>query len=112
MAITTLTDEVPEGGTQILTCQFVDEDGNTVTPNTVQTSLTDASGTVVNSRDAESQTPATTITVVYSGNDHDLTVNADPERIFLVSFEYDSSSGSDLPASAQRRYYIANQIKA
>jgi len=112
MAITLLTAEVPERGTQILTCQFVDEDNTTVVPGTVQTSLTDGSGNVVNSHDEDSATCATTITVVYSGNDHDLTVDSDQNRIFLIQWTYTSTAGSNLPASAQRRYYIADQVKA
>lgn len=113
MAITELTPEVPERGTQILTLQFEDENDVTVVPNTVQTSLTDGAGNIVNSHDGDSQTPATTLTVVYSGDDHDLTVNADQERVFLVYWEYNSATaGSNLPASAQRKYYITNQVKA
>ena len=112
MAITLLSAEIPERGTQVLSCQFVDDNSVTVVPLTCQTSLTDASGTVVNSHDEDSATCATTITVVYSGDDHDLTVNDDQERIFLVQWTYTSTAGSALPASAQRRWLISDQVKA
>ena len=112
MAITTLTDEVPERGTQILTVAFKDEDGTATTASSIVTSLTDGSGTVVNSHDEDVRTAGTTITTVYSGDDHDLTINDDPERIYLVEWVYTSDAGTGLPGSAQRRYYISNQVKA
>ena len=112
MAITTLTNEVPERGTQILTISFLDEDDAATTASSIITSLTDGDGHVVNSHDEDTQTAGTTLTVVYSGDDHDLSINSDPERIFLVEWVYTSDAGSALPGSAQRRYYVSNQVKA
>ena len=113
MAITTLTDEVPERGTQILTVAFLDEDGAATTASTIVTSLTDGTGTVVNSHTADARTAGTTITTVYTADDHDLTTNkGDSERIYLVRWVYTSDAGTALPGAAQRRYYISNQVKA
>jgi len=66
---TTLTEIAQEKSTYIVTLNFQDEDGNAVVPASISWSLTDDSNNIMNSLSSQSETPASTIYVVLSGDD-------------------------------------------
>lgn len=80
-----------EGGTEIITVAFTDEDGVAVTPNTLAYTLI-RDGKIVNSRENVTLTPSSTVYIVLYGND----LLAGTTKI-IVEGTYDSSSGSNLP---------------
>lgn len=104
---TTLTTRAVEKSTFIITAAFTDEDDAAVVPNSITWSLTDKDGNVVNSRSAESETPATSVDIVLGGDDLALTEHADNERILTVETDYDSSLGSGLALRDEVRFRIA-----
>ena len=106
MAITTLTVLAPEEGTYAITCAFTDETAAAMTPNTLTWSLTDESGSVINSRSGVSiATPAASVTVVLSGDDL-ADVATTLKRRFGISGTYDSDLGSNLPLKAECKFTI------
>lgn len=104
-----------EEGTGIVGAAFTDEDASAVTPNAITWTLTDAAGTVINSReDVAVASPDTSIDIVLSGDDLQiLTAEASQkyvERLILVKSTYDSSLGSDLPAKQSGAFLIENLV--
>ena len=103
MAITLLDDEAVEQSTFGIQVDFTDEAGSELTPNegTIEWTLTDADGTVINSREQEAVASASTITVTLSGDDLQiLEAEASEEtvyRVFTVEAEYNSDLGNNLP---------------
>ena len=85
-----------DGSTLALDLTFLDEDGNQVTPNDITWTLTNGNGAVVNGRSNVSATPASTITIVLSGDDLDVDVYG-TRRVLHVLAHYDSSLGTGLP---------------
>ena len=66
---TTLTEIAKEKSTYIITLTFQDEDGNAVVPASVSWSLTDDNNNIINGLSGQSETPASTVYVVLSGDD-------------------------------------------
>jgi hypothetical protein len=99
----TLTPNALEDSTYVVTAAFTDEDGIAVVPNTVTWSLKDKEGSVINEKSAESETPASSVDIVLSGNDLDPgSPDSDVGVILLtVTADYDSALGSGLPLIAQ-----------
>jgi hypothetical protein len=98
-----------EQGTKIIAVSFFEPNGTTaVTPNTVTWTLRTASGTVINSRTAESETPATTINVVLTGDD--LAISSyGTKRYVRVYGTYDSATyGSNLNYQQEFTFKIIN----
>jgi hypothetical protein len=96
-----------EGSTIVITVAFKDVDGDDFTPKTCVWSLTDKAGTVINSRDRVSETPAgASFDFVISGED--LLYEDGKDRIFLVEGTYDSTYGADLPFREEASFKIAN----
>ena len=97
--------EVAKGsGTYIITATFYDEDDSLVVPNAVTWTLTDGNQKVVNSRSAVAATPASSITIVLSGDD--LKLSDGEERKIRVDATYDSSNGTDLPLIETEQFHI------
>lgn len=99
MALTVLTTEALEGGFYPVTVAFTDEDGSAETPNadTIKWTLTDSSGTVINSRDNEAIASGSSVTIELDGDD--LAVQTGEtlallERRLIVKWEYDSALGN------------------
>jgi hypothetical protein len=85
-----------EGGTYIVPITFTDEDGVTMVPDSVVWNLLDDSGNVVNSRSNVSITPATSVTVILSGDD--LVYDSfRTKRYLTISGTYSGTYGSNLP---------------
>lgn len=112
--ITTISDHVAEESTAVFSCAFKDEDGQAITPTSATWTLTDTSGTVINSRDAVTITPmATSVDVVLSRDDLAISSGFDgsaEERVLTVEAVYDSDIGSDLPVKAECHFFIDAMI--
>lgn len=113
---TILTTIAKERSTLAVICSFTDEDDAAVVPNSIKWSLTDESGTVINSRDqVVVGSPASSITIVLSGADLQiLTAEAAQEyakRSLVIEAEYDSSLGSSLPLTDQLNFVVENLSK-
>lgn len=110
-----LTDNIlNEKSTGVITAEFTDEDGADLVPSSVVWSLTDAAGSVINSRDQVSITPASTINIVLSGNDLAISGGFDgtaEERRVTVEAVYNSTYGSSLPLKDSAIFWITDLIK-
>jgi len=103
---TLLTVTATEDSTYVVNVSFTDEDGNAVVPNDVAWSLKDKSGSIINDRSDVSETPASSIDIVLSGDDLE---PAGVERAFLVltvTADYDSALGSGLPLIGQAKIEV------
>lgn len=91
--------------TYVVPLTFRDAAGAAVVPDSVLWTLTDPdTGTVINSREDVSETPAAEIEVVLSGDDID---SADGrERKLAVAAVYDSDEGQNLPLLVNVRFWI------
>jgi hypothetical protein len=108
----TLDELADERGTYAVRITFADEDGAAVVPNSGLTwTLTDALGTVVNSRTGVALTSASTVTVVLSGAD--LALNSSYEgrrRVLLVQGTYSGDLGSNLPIKQEFEFSIRDLV--
>ena len=108
---TKLTTDAIEEGTYVITAAFTDEDGDAVTPNAgLVWSLTDGQGNVINSRENVAITPATSVTIVLTGDDLAIGTNK-THRVLLVEGTYDSTLGSNLPLKDQATFDICDLVK-
>ena len=103
-----------ESGTYAITVSFTDEDGAAVVPNSPLTwSLTKADRvTIVNSRVNVSITPASSITIVLTGDD--LAKDAGQLiswRYLVIEGTYNSTLGNDLPLKDHLRFPIVDIAK-
>ncbi len=103
-----------EESTAKLTISFTDEDDQVVTPNSINWTLTDDQGTIINSRDNESvAVPASTIIVGLSGDDLALQTGETGNyvyRIFTIEAVYNSSLGSNLPLKDSLKFAVRNLV--
>jgi hypothetical protein len=107
---TSITVTPAEKGTAKVTAgPFLDEDASEVTPNSITWKLTDRNGNVINSRTAVTVTPAATVEFALSGDDLALSGD-DTGRVLLISWEYDSSLGSDLVGREQAHFSIEAMV--
>jgi hypothetical protein len=108
----TLDTPATERGTYAVTVAFRDDAGASVAPNSGLTwTLTDAIGTVVNSRSAVAISSAASVTVVLSGAD--LAIDDDylgTVRLLTFRGTYNSSLGSNLPLNEQVEFTISNLV--
>jgi len=108
---TTLTTIATEESTYIITASFIDEDDNTVVPKSATWSLTDTSGTVINSRqNVVISSLAASVDIVLSGDDLIVDNNRNTTRILTIKAVYDSNSGSDLPLNDEIYFNIENLV--
>lgn len=113
MSLTILTDEAMEEGSYFIDVAFYNEDDEAVSPNadTIYWTLTDNSGSVINNRDYEAETSATSITIELEGDD--LAIQSGEtapliKRRVIILWEYDSDLGNDKPAKAECIFLIRN----
>lgn len=102
----TLSTAAIEKSTYVITFTFADEDGNAVVPNSVVWTLTDQSGTVINSREQVSITPGASVDVVLSGDDLALSKNLMQKRVVVIEADYDSNAGNGLPLNDSATFSI------
>lgn len=105
--------EAVEGSTYAVTVAFTDEDGVAATPNAgLAWTLTDASGTVINSRSAVAVSPAASLTIVLSGADLAVPAGAGVvRRLLALSGTYNSDLGSNLPLKEEVEFQV-RELKA
>lgn len=113
---TLIKTKAKEGSTYIITCAFTDEDDNAVIPDSIVWSLTDADGTVINSReDVAVETPASSIDIVLSGDDLQILTTEEPSksvgRRIIVEAVYESDAGSSLPLKDEAAFVLENLTK-
>jgi len=107
--INVLTKVAVEESTYVIVVSFFDEAGNTLTPNSVNWTLTDRSNTVVNSKVNQTETPAIVVAIVLSGDDLQIFGEGSKERRkVLISGTYDSDYGTDLPYNIAAEFEIDN----
>jgi hypothetical protein len=106
-----LTEVAKEQGTYIVTGTFKDEDGAAVTPDSITWTLTDSSGTVINSRQDVSETPAASVEIVLSGDDLSILSGETASKVSRhVTFEavVDTDAGSNLPVKDEAVFPLEN----
>ena len=103
-----LTTHANEESTFKITASFTDAEGDAVTPNTIKWTLTDIDGNVINSRSDVSETPATSIDIILSGDDLAFQSGETyvAERILTIEATYNSTEGTDLPLNEEAHFYI------
>ncbi len=106
---TTLTTHAIERSTFVISASFTDEAGEAVAPTSITWTLTDDYGTIINSREGEAVTPATSVDIVLSGADLAITeASASVIRKMTVEATYNSSFGTGLPLKDQVTFQIDN----
>ena len=104
-----LTTKAVDKSTYVVNCAFKDEDGSAVVPNTLKWTLTDDSGTVINSReDVEVGVPAASYDIVLSGDD--LKYSDGRHRILTIEATYDSDAGDGLPLKESAKFMVDDLI--
>lgn len=114
MAITILDDEAIEKSTFGIQVDFTDENGDAVTPNpdTVEWTLTDDDGNVINKKEQVAVASAPSVTVTLKGDDLALSTSEQESvsvyRRFVIEAEYDGDLGSNLPLKDECRFILRN----
>jgi hypothetical protein len=105
-----------EKSTYIITCLFLDEDGDAVIPITINWSLTTVNGTVINSRDEIAVgTPDSSIDIVLTGDDLAILTNETNRkrvpRKLIIEATYNSSVGAGLGLKDSTVFDLENLVK-
>ena len=114
---TELSTAAVELGTYCVTAAFTDENDDAVVPSSINWSLIDLNGKIINSRNEVSiGAPASSIDIVLSGDDLEIRASERKldkvHRLVLVEAVFDSDLGSDLPLNDQCQFPILNTKKA
>ena len=107
-----LSTHAKERSTFVITANFASTTG-AVAPSSAYWSLTDRTGTVINSRsDVTITNPTSSENIVLKGADLAIMANENDEgvRILTVEAEYDSSLGSNLPLKEQIGFIVDSLI--
>ena len=107
---TQLSKYAVEKSTFAVQCAFTDEDDDAVTPDSITWSLCATDGTIINSREDVSISPASTVTIVLSGDDLRIqsSGNVSEDRYLEVSAVYDSDLGNNLPLKDRAEFKVIN----
>lgn len=98
---------VNERSAKIIVVPFTDETGAAVTPSSITWTLSDTLGTIINGREDVSITPASSVTIVLSGDDTALgDAYFGSQRKLTVKAVYDSDAGSDLELNHEETFSI------
>ena len=97
-----------EESTYIVTAAFTNEDGEPVIPESVSWTLTDTDGRVINSREDVSESAASTINIVLTGDD--LAISGSYTRIVTVDAVYSSTYGLNLNLKAAAVFNLEKLI--
>lgn len=99
-----------DGGTVVVTASFYDESEppELVVPNSVAWSLRSGSGSIVNAREDVSVTPASSITIVLTGDD--LLYSDGKKRWLTIQATYDSTNGSGLSLTGEATFEIEDYL--
>lgn len=100
-----------EEGTYHIVATFEDEDGTDLAPTTVNWTLSDMSGNIINARDDVSKSsPATSTTITLAGTDLTIVSGQTSERKFLIKWVYNSSYGNGL-TDYEEAVFIIDDLK-
>lgn len=104
--------EAKEKSTFIVKVQFRDENDSAITPDTLQWTLTDNKGNVVNNRSNVSVgSPSSTNYIVLKGDDLGITQNRGRTRVLIVEATYTSATyGADLPLKESAEFIIKDLV--
>jgi hypothetical protein len=100
--------QAKDGATYVVPVSFTDEDGSAVTPNSIQWSLRNEDGTIVNSRTSDSETPSTSVNIVLQGAD--LLYSDGHKRVITVEATYNSTLGTSLPMKGEAEFFIDDLV--
>jgi len=107
MARATLTTKADEGSTYIVRATYYDDTSVAVTPDSVNWTLTDGDGVVVNSRENVAiAVPSTYNDIVLGAADLKCSGGKDETRVMVLEYIYDSTSGLNLPGTAQVSFIV------
>ena len=108
MGYSTLEEHAKENSSYTVPVAFTDEEDVAMTPDTstIVWSLTNLAGSTINSRSAVAITEDTSINITLSGDDLEVSDDADTERIIYVSCTYTSSYGANLPFKDEIHFII------
>lgn len=103
-----LDEKAKEKGTFFVRSAFTDEDKIAAVPNvgSLTWTLSDARGSVINSRLNQAITSASTITIVLSGADLAVSNPDDLLRVVTIQGTYNSSLGNNLTLKDEVGFYI------
>lgn len=105
----TLTTPAVERSTYVISASFTDEAGVAATPTSLEWTLTDDYGTVINNRQDVALTPAEAVDIVLSGDDLAITeASATVARKVTIRATYNSTYGIGLPWVDQCLFTITN----
>ena len=111
MMPTRLTTLANERGTYIIKCDFEDEDGTGIVPDSITWRLTDAKGVVINSRDTVAvASPATSVNVLLSSDDLAIANRRNTQRKLLIHAVVDLAAGPNKDIYDEAEFEIANFI--
>ena len=86
-----------EKSTLKVSVSFTDEEGTSVAPDTLEWTLTNSTGTVINSReDVTITTPESTEVIMLTGDDLSIVDGGDLARHLTLNGTYDSTNQNDL----------------
>jgi len=108
MATTILSTKAKKNGTFVITVDFTDEDGSTLTPTTMTWTLSNPAGETVNSRvDVNIESPSSSEDIVLSGDDLAIPESSrEVLRVLTLEGTYTSSYGAGLPFKDQVHFWI------
>lgn len=102
-----------EQSTGAFDCVFTDENGDSVTPDSVKWTITDSSGNVINEREqVVVASPEATTTITIYGDDLKILEseagNAYVARFIVVEGTYTSKLGAGLPTTEEAYFTVKN----
>lgn len=104
-----LTQKADDGSSALIEHTLLDFDGTKVTPKTVNWSLYNNDGNIVNGRDAVSATPGTPTKVILKKDDLLISGLSNGRRYIQFWGKYDSTEGNDLDFSEEASFVVEGQ---
>lgn len=106
---TNLSVTANEEGCIVIAASFTDATDAPIVPESIHWKLVNGAGTVINSRTDTTVTPASTVNIILSGNDLEVTeTTVTAERYLTVWGTFNSSYGSGLPYTDEVFFRIKN----
>ena len=106
-----LTTLANERGVYIVKCDFADEDGNGVTPDSIKWTLTDVKGNIINSRSSVSvASPATSVNIELSSDDLAVLNRRQTRRKLLIHAVADLQIGNNRDIYDECEFEISNFV--
>ena len=102
--------QVNQESTLKLQTDITDDAGDAIAPIAFQWTLTDRDGNVINSLLDQSETPASTVTIVLAGDDLQIVDETKEREYRLVTIETDQGDLA-LPLTIEARFWVINLTK-